>query len=328
MKKLLLVALCVMLAVSMIACGSESDPVDAGNGGGDDSNGEAFLIALSQEGLDHPFMTTQRQQIMDAAAAAGNVTVIATDGENSPLKQVQGIDDMMIQNPDIIMIQAAQAEPLRPQLAKIEEAGIPYMFVGKPIHGTNAIALVSMDNYEIGKNVGEYIVEYLTERNGSPSGNIVIMEGIPGDETSEDRVNGCKEIISEYPEIVVVSQVAGNYRRPDALSAMQDILQANPVGSIDFVYAANGEMGLGVAQAVKDANRTGEFAIASVDGDVASLEAIRDGDMTVAWTYAPCGDFAFELAMQYLNGGSIDVMNVIPSVRIDINNVDTEPPAF
>lgn len=287
-----------------------------------------WLIGLSQEGLDHPFMITQREQIMEAAKKYPNIEVIATDGQNSVVKQVSGIEDMMAQGIDILLVQAAKAEGLKQELEKVNEKGIPFLFVGKPIKGTDAVTMVSMDNYAIGKQVGEFIAETLKNKNGEAKGNIVILEGIPGDQTSEDRVGGAKEILKDYPDIKIVAQQPANYRRPEAVSVMQNILQANPSGTIDIIYAANGEMALGCVQAVKDAGRLDEIDILGLDGQKEELDAIKAGEMTATWQYKPCGTEGFEYAIKILKGEEVSPVVTVKSDMITKENVDNYEPSF
>lgn len=287
-----------------------------------------WLIGLSQESLDHPFMVTQRNQILEAAKKYPNVKVIATDGEGSVIKQVAGIEDMLARNIDILLVQAAKAEGLKEELKKVHEQGIPFLFVGKPIKETDAVTMVSMDNYFIGTQVGKFIVDFLKERYSEPKGNIVILEGIPGDQTSEDRVGGAREVLKNYPNIKIVAQQPADYRRPQAVNVTQNILQANPPGTIDLIYAANGEMALGVLQAVKDAERLGEMGILGLDGQKEELDAIKAGELTATWQYKPCGTEGLEYAIKILKGEKVLPVVIIESDMITIDNVDNFEPSF
>ena len=297
-------------------------------GGAAIASEKKFVIGLSQESLDHPMMITQRKQIKDAAAKYPNIEIIATDGQGSVVKQVAGIEDMMARGIDLLMVQAAKAEGLRQQLTKVHNAGIPFMFVGKAILGTEATTLVSVNDREIGKEIGQYVVDKLTELKGSPKGNVVVLEGITGDQTSVERTGGFREIIDQHDEIVVISQQPANYRRPQAYSVTQNILQANGPGTIDVIMAANADMALGASQAVKEAGRLEEIMITGLDGMQGEIDAIRAGEMTATWTFNPSGTEGLELAVKILNGESVPERVIAPSTRIDATNAATAKPAF
>lgn len=326
MKKNLILIACLVLAMVFTACGNtEPASTDAGS-----SDKPAYVIGLSLEALDHPYMITLRDQVEAAAEAYtdADVSVIVTDGQKSVVQQANGIQDMLTKGINLLMVQASTSEGLMEALAAAEEQGVPYMFVGKPAKGTNAVTMVNNDNYEIGKNVGDWVVQYLTDKNGSPKGNVAHITGIAGDQSALDRADGFIEIVKEYPDIKIVATVSGEYRREAGMSAMEDILAANPEGSIDVLYAANGESGIGASQAVDAAGRTGEFPILSIDGDVASIDEIKAGNLSTAWTYEPCGTAGFEYAMKILNGETVDKQIIIPSRMIDKDNAETSAPAF
>ena len=323
-KKQVFIALLLISMLVLGACGG------AGTGEAPATDKPTYTIGVSLEALDHPYMITLKDQVIAAAAAYtdANVSVIVTDGQKSVVEQANGIEDMLTRGVNILMIQASTSEGLMEALASAEEKGIPYMFVGKPANGTNAVTMVNNDNYEIGKNVGDWIVAYLTEKNGSPKGNVAHISGIPGDKSSEDRFGGYAEVTKAYPEIKLVANITGQYRRDTGLKAMEDILQTQPVGTIDVLYAANGEEAIGASQAIAAAGRAGEFPILSIDGDVASIDEMKAGNLTVAWTYEPCGTAGFEYAMKILNGETVDKQIIIPSRQIDASNVETAIPAF
>ena len=316
MKKFLLMSLFLMVIVNFTYSAGQKE---------DDGK---FVIGLSQESLDHPMMIAQRGQIMDAAAAYPDVTVIATDGQGSVVKQVAGIEDMLAKGIDLLMVQASKAEGLRQMLTRVHEMGIPFMFVGKSILGTEATTLVSVDDREIGKEIGKYIVEKLTEKNGSAKGHVVVLEGITGDQTSIERTGGFRDVIDQYPEIKVISQQPADYRRPQAYSVMQNILQANGPGTIDVVMAANGDMAIGASQAVKELNRLSEMMITGLDGMQSEIDAINAGDMTATWTFNPSGKEGLELAVKILMGETVPTRVIAPSTRIDEINAATAKPAF
>lgn len=348
MKKRLVMGLALVLCVAMMLCAcapavqeqstppadgaatSSESPVD----GTTDAAKKGYTIGLSQEGLDHSYMITQRAQIQAAVDdynqknADAQITLICTDGQNNVETQANGIMDMLSQGIDLLMIEASDGEGLKTALAEVEAKKIPYMFVGKPMGGTNAVTMVNNDNYTIGKMAGEWTVNYLKEKNGDVKGSIAVIRGISGDQSAEDRNNGFLEVINQYPDVKIATNIDGNYRRDKSYSVMQDILQSNPEGTIDVLYAASGETGIGAALATDEAGRKGEFPIISIDGDQASIDSIKADEMSVAWTYEPCGTAGFEVALKILGGEKVDKQVIVESRQIDKSNADTAEPAF
>ncbi|WP_163312072.1 substrate-binding domain-containing protein, partial [Enterobacter cloacae] len=64
------------------------------------------------------------------------------------------------------------------------------------------------------------------------------------------------------------------YIRANAVTAMQDLLQANP--DVKVVYAHNDDMALGALQVLKENNRS-DVLVAGVDGLSEALTIIADG---------------------------------------------------
>jgi ABC-type sugar transport system substrate-binding protein len=284
-------------------------------------------IGLSQESLDHPWLANQRKQIEAACNTAG-VRLLATDGQGNVATQIAGIEDMQSKGIKLLMVQAGKAEGLRQELQSLKERGIPYMFVGKPIENAGAITMVSGDNRALGTDAGQFIVDNLTQKNGKPKGNLVILEGIPGDETSLNRVGGVLSVVKKYPDIKVVASQPGDYRRPKAYAVMQNILQAHPPGTIDMVFAANGEMALGAIQAIKESGRSKEIKVTGLDGQKEEFDAIRAGDEAATWLYPPAGTEGMAVALKILKGEKVPPKIVLPTVRVTKDNVDTVKPAF
>ena len=290
------------------------------------AHGDKYVIGLSLEGVDHPFMQSIIADVTAYSEAKG-WDLLVTDGGGDPEKQVAGIEDMVGKGIDLLMVQAAKAAPLKPILEKLSGQGIPFMFVGKPIKGTDAFTIVAPDNYYIGQQIGPWIVEQLEAKNGAPTGNIVIVEGIPGDETSMDRIGGAMDVLKDYPDIKVVAQQPADYRQPQAVTVVSNILQAHPE-TIDGIFAANGDMALGAAVAARDAERLGEFWIIGIDCSPEELSGIKAGDETACWAYKPSGLEASKIVDAYLAGeGSYPVV-VSPTYRVDASNVETEKPAW
>ncbi|WP_144110325.1 substrate-binding domain-containing protein [Paraburkholderia sp. BCC1886] len=284
-------------------------------------------IGLSQESLDHPWLATQRKQIEAGASAAG-VRLLATDGQGNVATQIAGIEDMQSKGIKLLLVQAGKAEGLRQELQSLKERGIPYMFVGKPIENAGAITMVSGDNRALGVDAGQFIVDSLTQKNGKPRGNVVVIEGIPGDETSLNRVGGAVSVLKKYPDIKIVASQPGDYRRPKAYSVMQNILQAHPAGTIDFVFAANGEMALGVIQAIKESGRSKEIKVTGLDGQKEEFDAIRAGDEAATWLYPPAGTEGIAVALKILKGEKVPPKVMLPTVRVTKDNVDSVKPVF
>lgn len=305
---------CLVLLFLITGCAGQKQETPATAGQKEAQAEKTWVVGYSQESLTHPWLVTQKKLVMEAAKKY-NIKVIATDGQDKIEKQVSDIEDLMAQGVDLIMVQAAKAEGLKPVLKKVHEKGIPFIFVGKPVFGTDAISMVAADNYDIGKKAGEYIVQRLGGK-----GNVVILEGIPGDETSRDRVQGALDVFKNYPGIKVVAQQPAWYRRNTGREVMQNILQAQR--KIDCVYACEDEQALGAITSIKEAGRMKEMFVVGVNGQMTALEAIKAGDMAATLLYPTAGTEGVELALKVLRGEEVPPRIIVPTALITKENVD------
>lgn len=289
-------------------------------------NGERFVIGLSLEGKDHPFMQAIVHQVTDCTKKWG-WEMLVTDGGGSAERQAGGIRQMLASGIDLLMVEAAEADPLKPALEDAHAQGVPFMFVGKPIKGTNAFSIVAPDSYDIGRQIGSWIVGQIRAQHNEPKGQIVVLEGIPGDETSMERVGGVLAILKDYPDIKVIAQCPANYRRAQAMTVVGDILRSHP-DPIDGIFAANGEMALGAAAAARNANRQGESWIVGIDCSAEELSAIKAEEQTASWAYRPGGREGALVAKSYLDGEGYYPLVVLPTYMIDQSNIATAEPAW
>jgi ribose transport system substrate-binding protein len=289
-----------------------------------------FIVGVSNEGADHPHLIKMRDTIVRLMAQKyPNVKVVTTDGGNDVAKQVAGIEDMVAQGADLIVIQAGKADAIISEVHELEAQGIPYMFSTNPIHGENSETVVAADNALIGKQVGEFTVNYLQKKYGSPKGNVLIIEGITGSETNELRVGEFLKIVKQYPDIKIGASLPADYRRPQGHQVMSDMLTSFGPGTIDVVFAANGEMAIGAAMAIEDAGREKEgIAILSIDGGSEEFDYIRQRKILAAWTYSACGPEAVDAIVRVLKGEKMPDFIVVPSDEVTIANVERVEPAF
>ncbi len=94
---------------------------------------------------------------------------------------------------------------------------------------------------------------------------------------SAARLNGFHSIIDQYPGIEVVGTLAADWNREKGGQAAAEFLRANPPGTLDVIWAASSEMGLGAMLAVEAAGRQDEVKIFSNDVTPESADRIREG---------------------------------------------------
>ena len=281
-----------------------------------DAAQKEIKIGLSQDTMNHPW---RAGMVRDAEAEAVKYTfikLITTDGQGQSLKQISDIEDLIAQKVDILMLSPHEAYPITPAANKAFDQGIPVIVLDREIANDKYTCFIGASNVDIGDKAGKYIAEYLKGK-----GNIVEMMGIRGASPTRDRSDPMRKVLEGYPDIKIVASPTADYEQLKALSAMEDVLQANPKGTIDLVYCHNDSMALGVMQALEAAGRT-EIKVVGVDAQKEALEAIKADKMLATFTYLFPGAMGIQIAIKIANGETVEKRISMPSVLINKDNVD------
>lgn len=237
----------------------------------------ANKIGFSVSTQVNPFYKAMADGVRDQGKADGmEVTVL--NAEDKLEKQIADVEDLIQKKVDVIVINATH-DGAAAVLNKAADAGIPVITLQRGVPGAKVVSHIGTDNVVIGREGAEWIAKKL---NGK--GNVVVMEGIPGAASSEDRKKGSAEVWPKYPGIKIVAQQSGKYDRAVALGVMENILQAQP--QIDAVFCFNDEMAMGALAAVKAARRAG-IIITGMDANKDAREAVERGELAMTIALPP-----------------------------------------
>ncbi|MCF7938568.1 MAG: ABC transporter substrate-binding protein [Spirochaetales bacterium] len=172
-----------------------------------------------------------------------------TNADEKPEKQLSDIDDLLVKGVDALIVYPTVADAIIPAIERVHESDVPVIVFGGTIDTKSYTSLVMQDLKEMGRAQAEWLAEEL-----GGSGKIVMLSGIAGNTTAEDRLAGAQEALSEYPDIEVLDHQYCDWSPPKAKSIMEAMLQAFP--EIDGIWADSGLMSWPALQAMKEAGRT------------------------------------------------------------------------
>lgn len=315
MKKIVSVMLVLILSLALVVGCAPSEPKTTEPGGETEAPKDGYTIALLVKDSTTPFwryVVTGAEEV----AAELNCTVI----EYAPLQtqnleeQVRQVEDAIQKGVDAIAIAPIDSEGIIPAIEKANAAGIPVITTNSKSSGGDLETFIGVDNYEAAKTLAEYMMKELDGK-----GNVVIIEGNPAGQTSQDRVAGFTEVIEQYPDVNLLVSQPGMFQRAEAMAIMENLIQANP--DIDAVMALNDEMALGALQALQDAGIT-DVKVTGFDGAKEGLEAIVRGALFASMNQAPFdqGGVAVRAAVDVLNGKKIDDWIKVGGEVCDISN--------
>ncbi|PQO98848.1 ABC transporter [Pseudomonas frederiksbergensis] len=287
MKKIIFTAVCALLAFST-AQARELKSVGITVG----SLGNPYFVAMVNGAK------AEAQHINPAA----KFTSVSADYDLN--KQFTQIDNFISSGVDLILVNAVDPVAIAPAIAKARKAGIVVVGVDVMVQGANAT--VQTDNVEAGRIVCQYISEKLGGK-----GNVIIQNGT---QTSAvlDRVNGCKSVFAQAPDIKVLSDNQdAKGSREGGYSVMQGDLTR--FAKIDAVFAINDPQAIGADLAAKQLKRKG-IIIASVDGAPDIETALKsDTQIQASASQSPWGQAqqAVTMGNDLLNGKSLESTTVL-----------------
>jgi ribose transport system substrate-binding protein len=263
--------------------GSGDDSEDA-SGGGSVEEGETINIAFSAPGADHGWLAALTQHAEDEAARHDDVELVLLEGTNDSAAQVSQVEQLIAEDPDVLVILPHEGDPLTPVALEAMEQGIPVVNVDREFSTEAAFRTwIGGDNYGIGVSAGNYIAEQL-----DCQGNVVEIQGLAGISVTEDRTAGFADSLEQLcgDGIQIVAQQPADFLPDQGLDVMETILQAEP--DIDAVYTHDDDMAMGVVSAIENAGREDEMILTGAGGSRDAMERIEQGGLYAAtFLYSP-----------------------------------------
>jgi ribose transport system substrate-binding protein len=266
---------------------------------------QKLVIGFSVSTQVNPFYVAIADGVKEEAAQQG-IEVYVLNANDKLDKQIADVEDLIQKKIQVLLINATHDGAVA-VVEKAAKAGIPVITLQREIPTSMVVSHIGTDNVVIGRMGAQWIVDKL-----GGEGNVVVMEGIPGADSSESRKIGSAEIFKKYPGIKIVAQQSGQYDRAKAMNVMENILQAQQ--KIDAVYCFNDEMAMGVLAAVKAAGRT-DILITGMDANQDAVEAVKKGElaMTIALPPKDIGRLGVIYAKWLKTGEiSIPVKSIMP----------------
>jgi ribose transport system substrate-binding protein len=260
-----------LLSLSLLAaCGSVgAEPATSGAASTTAATAPKIKIGVSVPAADHGWTAGVVWWAKEAMALNPDVEWLFQTAE-TPDKQIQGIENMMTQGVDGLVILATESAPLTPVAKQAHENGILIVNVDRGFLEPVADIFLEGDNASFGRKSAEFIVDRL-----DGSGKIVVLEGIPCT-VNTARVEAAMEVFNANPGIEIVGRDTGMWNRQKSLDVMQNILVQAP--EIDAVWASDDDMALGAEQAIVEAGRQDEMWILGGAGMKDIVKRVMDKD--------------------------------------------------
>jgi len=197
---------------------------------------------------------------------------------------------------DLLIVAPNEAAPITPVVEEAFDKGIPVIMVDRKILSDKYTAFMGADNYEIGREVGNYLAAKLGGK-----GNIVELTGLSGSTPAMERHQGFMSAISHYPDIHLLAKADAAWEREPGRIIMDSLLKIYP--KIDAVYSHNDRIAPGAFEAAQKQGREKGIVFVGIDalpGKGNGVELVLDHVLDATFIYPTNGDKVLEMAMNIL----------------------------
>jgi ribose transport system substrate-binding protein len=286
-----------------------------------------FTIALIPGLTTDGFYITMRKGAEAAAKAVGAELVFQGAPDFNPVTQVPVLDAVIARKPDAILIAPTDKVQLVEPLKKAVAAGIPVItvdtFIGTGKYQTGAgdadfpQSYVASDNVLGGRIAARALAKAIGEK-----GKVYVSNVKPGISTTDQREEGFKDELKQFPNITVLDTQFNDDDANKAASQLQSVFARNP--DLAGVFGANLFSALGAANGVQQAGQLGKVKVVAFDAPTSIVDNLKSGlvDIAIAQHPAEIGFFGVMAAYAHLTGQSVPVAIGTGFTVMDKSNID------
>jgi ribose transport system substrate-binding protein len=231
---------------------------------------EAPTFILVPKSVGHPYWVEVERGMNAMAKELGVKAIFNGPPTGSSALQISIIEGAISSKVAGIGISPNEPDAVQVIIKSATEKEIPVITFDSDSPNSMRSYYIGTDNYKAGKILGENFIKIADTK-----GKIAILTGGLGAMNLNERIEGFKDVIAQYPELKIVSLQANNDDESLALSQAEAILQSHP-DLLAFV-GVNAPAAPGAARAVKAVGKKGEVKIVGFDTVPITLDFIRQG---------------------------------------------------
>lgn len=202
----------------------------------------------------------------------GDKVTMTFEGPDNELKvedQINTIDAVLSENPDVLCLSAIDMDSCQAQLETAIENGIPVVIFDSNVMETDLITcFIASDNVQVGREAAEELAAVMEKE-----GEILIFSAQEKTESIQNRMTGFFEVLEKFPDIVV-DAVYYEDQVENMKDTMQQALEEYPnVKGVLCTNADTAEIYLSLPTEVRDG-----ILFVGVDATTKQQEAVKNGE--------------------------------------------------
>ena len=331
MKKILAIALAIVMVMSLVACGGSAESAE--------SEVTTYKVGVAIYQYNDNFMTLYRQEIeayfktLETDTVKYNITMV--DSKNDMAEQTNQIDTFITQGMDVIILNLVQTSSAEVLIDKVVAAGIPCILINREPLGDNGdesyegiinnanVCYVGADARQSGTYQGEIVLalDNKGDINGDGVVKYVMVIGDPENPDAQYRTEySVKALTDAGVQVNKLVENVGNWDQAKG-NEIVDAALAQYGDEIEVVFCNNDGMALGAAAAIEAAGRkVGEdIYLLGVDALDECQEMVKAGTMTgtVLNDHIGQSHAAVDAAVAALNGEALQNYYWVDYVKVD-----------
>lgn len=324
-KRLLSMILAGVLVATITGCSSGAKTEAKGASGETTSSENVSTTDERKFGIIYPGIHPFWEPIGAAAeeyAATKGWSVVANGPDTSDArKQIEIMENMVSMGLDGIAITPIDSTALKETIDKAIDKGIKVICLESDCAGSKRYGYIGTDNYKAGRHMGSVIARKL---NGS--GKIMILTGLPTQESLNLRIEGIKDYLKEKnPDIQIVDTQASEGDATKAVELTENMIQAVPDFKAIIGIDANAGPAMISVWKAKGWQNSNEHMIITFDDMPDNLQGMKDGYISaiVAQRESTWGQSVLDMMNDLCDGKEIPDYTDTGSVEITTENMDT-----
>ncbi len=228
-------------------------------------------------------------------------------------EQIALVEQAIAERPDAMVFTPVHATAMDESVRRINAAGIPMVNFINRLAAGGYVAYVGSDDVRLAREIAFRLIDHIGGR-----GDLVVLEGVPGAVSSQDRMRGFAEAVKARPGTRIVASRPADYQRETARRVMRELVAAVP--RIDGILSANDVMSLGALEALAEAGR--QIPLIGVNALPEAIAELKTGRLlaTVDFDAMKLSCIATEAALRHLRGETVPREIELPVMIVDASN--------
>lgn len=316
MKKIIVIAIAILMVFTMAACGGNkapaaAPPADSGTQATTPPPApapadEEVLIGSCVYKFDDTFMTGVRNA-MQAKADELGATLETVDSQNKQPTQNEQVDTFITKGVNALCVNPVDRTAAGPIMEKAQAEGLPIVFYNREpeadvMQAYDKIWYVGARAEESGIQSGQILVDNWKahpewDKNGDGKIQYVLLQGEIGHQDATLRSQYCQKVLQDNGLIdgyefdnwnktndCLLATDTATWDKVKGTDLMKTWIASIGLDKIEAVFGNNDDMALGAIEALKaEGYNTGDpdkyIPVVGVDATAPALEAMKDGSL-------------------------------------------------